>query len=242
VTDDREVTDRCYAAPDGEPLLARIYRAASTPAAAPVVVDLHPGAWTDGDRTAGETYDTALARRGFVVVAVDFRQAPAVTHPAASEDVATALRWVRASADDPPVRAVVAHWPPADPLARYAFVLERLAGDLTEEERRHYEHLRRATERYFGDQATMGAASAARLAVGDRRGPPPPLLVVRAELDANVPAAIVEDLVSAWRGAGGSARLDVYAGQPHAFGHRPGLATDRLVDAMAEFLAGHLAG
>lgn len=47
----------------------------------------------------GEVYDRALAGRGFLVVAIDFRQAPAFQHPAGSADVTRAVRWIRESAD-----------------------------------------------------------------------------------------------------------------------------------------------
>ncbi len=47
----------------------------------------------------GELYDRALAERGFVVAAIDFRHAPRFQHPAGSADVTRAVRWVRESAD-----------------------------------------------------------------------------------------------------------------------------------------------
>ena len=46
-----------------------------------------------------EQYNRALAERGFVVVAIDFRQAPHFQHPAGSADVTRAVRWIRESAD-----------------------------------------------------------------------------------------------------------------------------------------------
>jgi acetyl esterase/lipase len=91
------IEDVPYAIRDGEALLCRIYRSRDTDVPAPAVVDVHPGAWHTGDRTRGRIYDEALARRGFVVVAIDFRQAPRFMHPAGSADVATAVRWARSS-------------------------------------------------------------------------------------------------------------------------------------------------
>jgi acetyl esterase/lipase len=80
--------------------MARVYRSTATPdRGAPVVVDVHGGAWSQGDRSMGEVYDRALAERGFLVVAIDFRQAPRFQHPAASADVTRAVRWVRRSGD-----------------------------------------------------------------------------------------------------------------------------------------------
>lgn len=92
--------DQAYAAGPGPARLARVYRSPDTPTTgAPVVVDIHGGAWSNLDRTAGARYDRALAERGYLVVAVDFRQAPEWTHPAASADIVAAIRWIRADAD-----------------------------------------------------------------------------------------------------------------------------------------------
>ena len=93
-------TDHVYAISDGEQLLARIYKRDVSPSAgAPVVIDVHGGHWSHGDRLAGHVYDKALADEGFAVVAVDFRQAPRHRHPAASADVVSAIRWVCDTAD-----------------------------------------------------------------------------------------------------------------------------------------------
>lgn len=82
-------------------LQARIYRPAGRPAQspAPVVIDVHGGAWSAGDRDDGALYDRALAAEGFLVVAIDFRQGADFRHPAASADVTAAVRWVRLNAD-----------------------------------------------------------------------------------------------------------------------------------------------
>jgi acetyl esterase/lipase len=62
------------------------------------VVDVHGGHWSTGDRRGGEHYDRGLAVRGYAVLAIDFRQAPRFTHPAASADVASAVKWARGCA------------------------------------------------------------------------------------------------------------------------------------------------
>ncbi len=89
-----------YLVRDGAALLARVYRPSGSNTKLPAVIDVHGGHWSHGDRTAGELYDRSLAQSGFVVVAVDFRQAPDFAHPCASDDVASAVRWVRRSADE----------------------------------------------------------------------------------------------------------------------------------------------
>ncbi len=93
------VEDFPFASHDGRTLLARIYRSPDTAVGAPAVIDVHPGIWHQLDRKAGRLYDEALAQRGFVVAAIDVRQAPRFRHPASSADVATAVRWVRSSSD-----------------------------------------------------------------------------------------------------------------------------------------------
>lgn len=92
-------TDVPFAKPDGKEFLARVYRpqgAAAAPLAA--VVDVHGGAWTRLDRTAGVHHGRGLAASGLVVVSLDFRQGPTHTHPAMAQDAAAGVRWVRAHA------------------------------------------------------------------------------------------------------------------------------------------------
>ncbi len=89
--------DREYARPDGEPLLARVYRPAHG-GSWPALVDVHGGAWTSFDRTADAYFDHALAASGMVVVALDFRQGPAHRYPSAVGDVVAGIRWTKANA------------------------------------------------------------------------------------------------------------------------------------------------
>ncbi|MEZ5561118.1 MAG: alpha/beta hydrolase [Pseudomonadales bacterium] len=90
--------DEPWARGDAGPLQARIYRPAAAAGPLPALLDVHGGAWSAFDRTAGALYDRALAARGFLVVAIDFRQGPEHQHPAASRDVAGAVRWLRLNA------------------------------------------------------------------------------------------------------------------------------------------------
>ena len=97
--------DRVWARADGQDLLVRLYwpdggapHQQSSAAALPAIIDVHGGAWSSGDRSAGELYNRHLANAGFLVAAIDFRQAPAHRHPAASCDVVAAVRWLRLNA------------------------------------------------------------------------------------------------------------------------------------------------
>jgi acetyl esterase/lipase len=94
-----EESDVPFARVEGTELLARVYRPRGE-AAAPLgaIVDVHGGAWTRLDRTAGVHHGRGLAAAGLVVVSLDFRQGPAHKHPAMAQDAAAGVRWVRAHA------------------------------------------------------------------------------------------------------------------------------------------------
>jgi acetyl esterase/lipase len=92
--------DVVFAKPEGQSLLARIYRPQGTPAEPlAAVVDVHGGAWARLDRTVGAPHSRALAACGLVVASLDFRQGPTHKHPAASADVAAGVRYVRVHAN-----------------------------------------------------------------------------------------------------------------------------------------------
>ncbi len=78
--------------------LARVWTPPKNVGTKAVIVDVHGGAWCDGNRKAGHHYDRQLASRGFTVVAVDFRCGPNYCHPDASTDVAAAVHWARLQA------------------------------------------------------------------------------------------------------------------------------------------------
>ena len=64
---------------------------------APVLVHVHGGGWTIGDkRHQGVLLMHRMARRGWVCVAMNYRHAPLHPFPAQIEDVKRALAWVRA--------------------------------------------------------------------------------------------------------------------------------------------------
>ena len=62
---------------------------------APVVVFVHGGEWTRGDKSAVSFKPKFLNENGIVFVSINYRLTPAVTHPAHANDVATSVRWVR---------------------------------------------------------------------------------------------------------------------------------------------------
>jgi acetyl esterase len=96
---DVKAEEIAYTRPEGRDLLARLYRPQGTgKEPLPALVEVHGGAWNYFDRHAGALYNRALASCGIVVLAIDFRMGPHHKHPAASADVATAVRFLRANA------------------------------------------------------------------------------------------------------------------------------------------------
>ncbi|MBN9476363.1 MAG: hypothetical protein ABS43_29205 [Bordetella sp. SCN 67-23] len=76
----------------------------SAAARRPVLMFVHGGAFVEGekDRTA-EIYSNVLwyfARHGIIGVNVEFRLAPAHPYPSGTQDIAAAVAWVRAHADE----------------------------------------------------------------------------------------------------------------------------------------------
>ncbi len=63
----------------------------------PVVVFVHGGAWTMGDKRLGQPVGNALAARGIGVASINYRLAPAVHNPDQARDVARAFAWVHAN-------------------------------------------------------------------------------------------------------------------------------------------------
>jgi acetyl esterase/lipase len=263
-TDDVE-----YARPDGVPLLARVYRPRGAPDRSAALVDVHGGAWTFFDRTVDAHFDQALAACGLVVVALDFRQGPAHRHPAAVDDVLAGIAWVRAHAADlgvEPARIglvggssgghlallaalraeadaafVLPLWPIADPAARYRHLQSRIARPRPSHDPFFKpELLKQGQDGYFGDEATMFAASVPRIVAAGEAERLPPIWVAHPELDENVTLAMTNDLVDAYRRAGGEAELAIFEGVGHAFANFPGEAADRCIDAMKAFIARQL--
>ena len=80
-------------------LLARIYQPkASGPF--PALIEIHGGAWNNGDRTQNADLATALAANGLVVASVDFRLGGQAPYPASMQDINYATRWLKSHAAD----------------------------------------------------------------------------------------------------------------------------------------------
>jgi acetyl esterase len=279
---DVEFEDVPYLRHGDSELLARVRQPAErTSGRRVVIVDVHGGAWCDNDRRFGKRYNNVLASHGAVVVAIDFRCGSTGPHPAGSTDVMSAVRWVRANADelgidpalviatgsssgghlawlaalapthiepspageirvrdrwigaadgDSSVLGVAPLWPPLDPLARYRYA----AGLDTDHGRR----LVANTEAYFGTESRMAEASIADMVRDGHVTRIPPVLLVVAEDDLNVPVAITDTAESAYRAAGGQITVQHYPGVGHGFGHAETAQTERFDSDLAGWVAG----
>jgi acetyl esterase/lipase len=66
----------------------------------PGIVLIHGGRWTHGDKTDLRPVALELAADGFAVFSVNYRLAPQFPYPAAAEDLASAVEWIRARSAD----------------------------------------------------------------------------------------------------------------------------------------------
>jgi len=92
-----DVRDIEYQSLAGKPWLARIYQPKGSGPFS-TIVDVHGGAWHNGDRTNNAGIDEALAARGILVAALDFRQPPEAGYPASVCDINLAVRWLKTHA------------------------------------------------------------------------------------------------------------------------------------------------
>lgn len=60
---------------------------------APVLLFIHGGGWTSGDKNLYSYLGHTFARAGFATVVINYRLSPQVQHPAHIEDVARAFAW-----------------------------------------------------------------------------------------------------------------------------------------------------
>ncbi|HMH75272.1 MAG TPA: alpha/beta hydrolase, partial [Candidatus Udaeobacter sp.] len=92
-----DVRDVEYLRHGDQPLLARMFVPRGD-GPFPMIVELHGGAWSRGDRTNDTIMNEPLARSGVVVAALDFRQPPEASYPGSLVDISYAVRWLKSHA------------------------------------------------------------------------------------------------------------------------------------------------
>ena len=65
----------------------------------PVVLMIHGGAWTAGDKSYDRVHARKLAARGYCVVVINYRLAPTHKFPAQLDDCRLALTWIKSQAE-----------------------------------------------------------------------------------------------------------------------------------------------
>lgn len=95
----RDVT---YCTVGGVELKMDIYFPKNTTGITPLVVFIHGGGWSKGDKGRGHgmTEFPALLEAGFTIASLNYRLAPEYKFPAMLEDVKCAIRFFRANADE----------------------------------------------------------------------------------------------------------------------------------------------
>ncbi len=88
-----------YRTVDGQPLTLDLY-AAGGQAPAPLVVVVHGGSWQSGDATQLAALNGYLADRGYAVAAISYRLAPRWIFPAAADDLAAAIDFLKRQAGE----------------------------------------------------------------------------------------------------------------------------------------------
>ncbi|MFL6796889.1 MAG: alpha/beta hydrolase [Xanthobacteraceae bacterium] len=80
-----------------KPLLARVYKPEGE-GPFPALVECHGGAWCQSDRFTERLRHEAMAARGIVSIALDFRSGNDAPYPASVQDINYAVRWTKANA------------------------------------------------------------------------------------------------------------------------------------------------
>ncbi len=230
---------------------------------APAILLVHGGAWKLGDRKQLKGYGFLLGREGFVCVASEYRLSEEARWPAQLHDTKTAIRWMRANADqlgiDPDRIAVSGH----SSGGHMALIAAATAGNPALE----------------GDGGNPGAGSDVAAVISfyaptalepegsmltefvdllmgpgasedDYRAASPmtyvdkdlpPVMLMQSNLDDIVPRQQNLNLYSTLADAGATVEFHMYDGEEHAFDARPELGREAAL-LIKSFLNRHMPG
>jgi acetyl esterase/lipase len=87
-----------YSRPAGQVLKIDLYRPAKSAKPTAALLLVHGGGWSAGDKRDMGAFGQALAAKGFLCAAVQYRFAPKYRWPAQLDDVQTAVRYLRFNA------------------------------------------------------------------------------------------------------------------------------------------------
>lgn len=94
----------------------------------------------------------------------------------------------------------------------------------------------RQTYNYFLEEAAIHEGNPQEILERGEAGALPPLLMIQGTEDMNIPLTLPQRFAPAYRAAGGSARVEWFPGQPHAFAQRPGPDTPRAIGLISDFV------
>ncbi len=235
--------DRVYASPDGAALLARIYRPEG-PGLFPAVLEVHGGAWVNGDRLNNVAIAEALAEAGILVVSIDFRMPPAARYPVPVADVNAGIIWLKAHAEELGSRAdlvgvlgtssgghlaLLNVLRPSDPRygtagtdasVAFAVVCWPVADPLTRYrvmQARGNTRLVAAHHQFWPDEAAMEEGSPQHILARGEAAHLPALLIMQGTADDNLTPDMASRFADAYAAAGGKVSLEMFSDMPHAF-------------------------
>ena len=235
-----------YQSAIGSDLLARVYRPKG-PGPFPAVLEVHGGAWINGDRFNNVSIAESLAADGIVVMSIDFRMPPAAMYPAACQDVNYAIRWLKAHAEEfgskaewvgglgtssgghlillsalrPNDSRYTVH-PATGQDASLAFVMAcwPVADPLkryTVKKAAGVQRFVAAHAAFWPTEADMEDANPTLILTRGEATPLPPALVIQGTNDDNLTPDMTSGFASAYAAAGGKVTFESFPGQPHAF-------------------------
>lgn len=95
----KEIEDVTYSKPyNGRELKVNIYRPDDNKKY-PALLMVHGGGWSSGTPSMEIPIALKIAQKGYVTIPVEYRLSPEAQYPAAVYDLKTAVRWVRANAE-----------------------------------------------------------------------------------------------------------------------------------------------
>lgn len=188
----------------------------------PVLVFVHGGGYSKGDRKEGEGLGKVFAARGVGAAVISYRLFPAVKHPGHVQDVAKAFAWVKANAakhgGDPRNVFVGGHSAGAHLAALLAtdasylkaekLALSDVAGVVAISGGYRILPIRKDV---FGDEAAMAAASP----FSHLKGGHPPFLIVYGDGDTPERHELSKEFRDALKKAGGDAEVLEVKGRTH---------------------------
>jgi acetyl esterase/lipase len=239
------VEDRVHASPDGQDLLVRLYRPAG-PGPHPAVLEVHGGAWVNGDRLNNAAIGQALAAAGILVASIDFRMPPRVQYPVPVADVNAALRWLKAHAEALGSRADLVgalgtssgghllllnvllpdhpDYAPAAPVADAAVAFAVLCWPVADPPTRYRTMQARgnarlvsAHDQFWPSEAAMEAGSPQAILARGEAVRTPPVLIMQGTADDNLTPDMAGNFAAAYAAAGGAIDLHMFPDMPHAF-------------------------